>query len=150
MYLIVIEWTSWRLHAYSLFVCHRSIPTSGGHHRRHRSDVSVALPTFVRPSEFTLSTCPLCRVIEHTRSTTRAARLPPWQPFAGANEGQDAIALRLVESSNTNVSGASEVLLSRGKLILRKSSCCVFAQKVISIVKMCVDLSRKILTKMDC
>ena len=42
--------------------------------------------------------------------------------------------MRLVESSSTDVSGASEVPQSRGKLILKKPSCCVFAQKIISIV----------------
>ena len=42
--------------------------------------------------------------------------------------------MRLVESSNTEVSGASEVPQSRGKLFFfGKPSCCVFARKLISI-----------------
>ena len=41
--------------------------------------------------------------------------------------------MRLVESSNTEVSGASEVPQSRGKLFFQKPSCCVFAQKSMSI-----------------
>ena len=47
--------------------------------------------------------------------------------------------MRLVESSNTEVSGASEVPQTCSKLIFRKSSCCVFTQKLISLVKYCVD-----------
>jgi len=47
--------------------------------------------------------------------------------------------MHLVESSNMEVSCASEVPQSRGKLIFRKSSCCVFVQKLISLVKICVD-----------
>ena len=35
--------------------------------------------------------------------------------------------MRLGESSNTDVSDASEVPQSRGKLLFRKSSCCIFA-----------------------
>ena len=41
--------------------------------------------------------------------------------------------MRLVESSNTEDSGASEVPQSHGKLFFGKPSCCVFAQKPISI-----------------
>ena len=37
--------------------------------------------------------------------------------------------MRLVEGSNTEVSGAYEVPQSRGKSIFLKSSSCVFAQK---------------------
>ena len=55
--------------------------------------------------------------------------------------------MRLVESSNTEVSGASEVPQSRGKYFFRKSSCCAFAQKLISLVKNCFgrDQSKYIL-----
>ena len=45
----------------------------------------------------------------------------------------------LVESSNTEVSSASEVPQSHGELIFRKSRCCVFARKLISLVKKVVD-----------
>ena len=48
--------------------------------------------------------------------------------------------MRLVESSNTDVSGAFEVLQSGMKLFFRKPSCCVFAQKSIAIDK--IDLNR--------
>ena len=42
--------------------------------------------------------------------------------------------MRLVERSNTEVSGTSEVPQSRGKLFFfRNPSCCGFAQKSISI-----------------
>ena len=47
--------------------------------------------------------------------------------------GSPQIWICLVKSSNTEVSGASEVPQSHGKLIFRKLSCCVFAQKLISI-----------------
>ena len=48
--------------------------------------------------------------------------------------------MHLVESSNTDVSGASEVPQSHG--FLRKSSCCVFARELISLVKIYVDRDR--------
>ena len=50
--------------------------------------------------------------------------------------------MRLFESSNTEVWGGSEVPQSRGKLFFRKSSCCVFARKSISLVKIRVDRDR--------
>ena len=42
--------------------------------------------------------------------------------------------MRLGKSSNTEVSGASEVPQSRDKLIFRKPSCCISARKLISII----------------
>ena len=44
-----------------------------------------------------------------------------------------------VESSSTEVSGVFEVPQSHSKWIFRKSSCCVFAQKLISLAKISVD-----------
>ena len=43
--------------------------------------------------------------------------------------------MRLAKSSNTKVSGASEVPKFHGELIFRKSGYCVFARKLISLVK---------------
>ena len=50
--------------------------------------------------------------------------------------------MRLVESSNTEISDASEVPQSRGKLNFRKSSFRVFAQKLILLVRFRVDRDR--------
>ena len=51
--------------------------------------------------------------------------------------------MRLIESSNVDVSGASEVPQSRGKLIfLEVQLYCVFAQKLISLVKIRVNRDR--------
>ena len=50
--------------------------------------------------------------------------------------------IRLVKSSNMEVSGASEVPQSRGKLFFRKPSCSVSDQKLISI-----DLDRNTKSK---
>ena len=41
--------------------------------------------------------------------------------------------MRLAKSSNTEVSGASEVSQSCGKLFFSEASCCAFARKLISI-----------------
>ena len=50
--------------------------------------------------------------------------------------------MRLVESCHAEVSSTSEVPQSHGKLIFRKSICCVFAQKLFSLVKNRVDRDR--------
>ena len=50
--------------------------------------------------------------------------------------------MRLIEISSMEFSGAAEVPQSRGKLIFKKSSCYVSAQKSISIAKNCVDRNK--------
>ena len=47
--------------------------------------------------------------------------------------------MRLVESSNREVSGASEVHQSHGKLIFQKVQLLCFCSKLISLVKVRVD-----------
>ena len=50
--------------------------------------------------------------------------------------------MRLVESSNMEVSGASEVPQYRGKLIFYEVQLLCFCSKLISLVKNCVDQDR--------